>query len=142
LTLINLLHRDLDRFAGRHRAHPAEAGDDINSVTDWLPPVDIVEEQDRFVLRADVPGVRPDDIEISMENGILSIAGSRHLEAAAAPDGMRRVERVSGKFYRRFTLPETADADRIAAKSSHGILEVTIPKQAQVLAKRITVEAA
>lgn len=137
-TLMNLLHRDLDRLVGRQLG---DAGEESNAVADWAPPVDIVEEKDRFVLRADVPGVAPDDIEISMENGVLSIAGSRQQEKTEEGEGLRRFERVSGRFYRRFTLPDTADADNVAAKCRNGILEVTIPKQTQVLPRRITVEA-
>lgn len=140
-TLMNLLHRDLDRLVGRQLGLAGDTGDESNAVADWAPPVDIVEEKDRFVLRADVPGVAADDIEISMENGVLSIAGSRQQEKTEEADGLRRFERVSGRFYRRFTLPDTADADNVAAKCSNGILEVTIPKQAQVLPRRITVEA-
>jgi HSP20 family protein len=139
-TLINLLQRDLDHIAGR-RFGVGQESDDSNSVADWIPPVDIVEEKDRFVLRADLPGVNPDQIDISMENGILSIAGERREEKTERVEGMQRVERISGKFYRRFSLPETADADNVSAKSSNGILEVEIPKQAQVQARRIAVQA-
>ena len=140
-TLINLLQRDLDRLSGRHPGLAGESGDADNAVADWAPPVDIVEEKDRFVLRADVPGVRADDIDISMENGVLSIAGSRQHEKTAEAEGLRRFERVSGRFHRRFTLPDTADADNVAAKCLNGVLEVTIPKQTRVLPRRITVEA-
>ena len=140
-SLINLLHQDLDQIAGRRFGL---AGSDHNgsSVADWVPAVDIVEEKDRYVLRADVPGVKADDIEVNMENGILSVSGERHQESTEEAQGMRRVERVSGKFYRRFTLPDTADAEEISAKSANGILEVIIPKQPQILARRITVKAA
>ena len=139
--LINLLHQDLDQIAGRRFGL---AGSDHNgsSVADWVPAVDIVEEKDRYVLRADVPGVKPEDIEVNMENGILSVSGERHRESTEEAQGMRRVERVSGKFYRRFTLPDTADAEDISAKSANGILEVVIPKQPQILARKITVKAA
>lgn len=139
-TLMNLLHRDLDRIAGRHLGLAGDSGDDGNAVADWAPPVDIIEEKDRFVLRADVPGVDAEAIEISMENGVLSIAGSRDQEKTEEAQGLRRVERVSGRFYRRFTLPDTADSENVAAKYVNGILEVTVPKQAQVLPRRITVE--
>ncbi len=140
-SLINLLHQDLDQIAGRRFGL---AGSDHNgsSVADWVPAVDIVEEKDRYVLRADVPGVKPEDIEVNMENGILSVSGERHQESTEEAQGMRRVERVSGKFYRRFTLPDTADAEEISAKSANGILEVVIPKQPQILARKITVKAA
>lgn len=139
-SLINLLHRDIDQMAG-HRFGFSGADNDASSVADWVPAVDIIEEKDRFVLRADVPGVNPDDIDVNMENGMLTVSGSRQDETTEETQGMRRVERVSGKFYRRFSLPDTANAEQISAKSTNGILEVSIPKQPAVQARRITVES-
>jgi HSP20 family protein len=132
------MQRELSPFTGRRQAL-SEAD---NTVADWVPAVDIVEEKDRFVLKADVPGVDPTEIEISMDAGVLSVSGERHTETSDESDGLKRVERISGKFYRRFSLPETADAEGIAAKSSNGILEVTIPKLPEIQARRITVQAA
>jgi HSP20 family protein len=140
-NLINFLHQDLDQIAGR-RFGVSSTDDNGSSVADWVPAVDIVEEKDRFVLRADVPGVKPEDINVNMENGVLSVSGERHLESTEEAQGMRRVERVSGRFYRRFNLPDTADAEEISAKSANGILEVVIPKQPEVQARRITVKTA
>ena len=140
-SLINLLHQDLDQIAGR-RFGAGATDNDGSSVADWVPAVDIVEEKDRYVLRADVPGVKPEDIDVNMEDGVLSVSGERHHESTGEAKGMRRVERVSGKFYRRFTLPDTADAEEISAKSANGILEVSIPKQPEIAARRITVESA
>lgn len=134
---LDLLHRDLDRIVGGHRRNDSD-----ESVADWTPAVDIVEEKDRFVLRADVPGVRPEDIDVSMDNGVLSVAGERHPIAAGEESGVQRIERATGRFLRRFTLPDTANAEAISAKCTNGILEVTIPKAPEVQARRITVEAA
>lgn len=139
-SLINLMHRDLDQIASR-RLGIADNGENGSNVSDWVPAVDIVEEKDRFVMRADVPGVKPEDIDINMENGVLSVSGERHSEKDEEADGVRRIERLSGKFYRRFTLPESANADKVSAKSKNGILEVSIPKQPAVQARRITVES-
>jgi HSP20 family protein len=133
----DLLHRDLDRVVGERR----RSGND-QSVSDWTPAVDIIEEKDRFVLRADVPGVRPEDIDVSMDNGILSLSGERHPTAAGEDSGVQRIERATGRFLRRFTLPETVDADAISAKCANGILEVAIPKAPEIQARRIAVEAA
>jgi len=108
----------------------------------WVPAVDVFEEKDRFVVRADVPGVDPNDIEVNMENGILSVSGERISEDRSNVDGVSRYERAAGRFLRRFTLPETADADAIKARSANGILEISIPKQPAVQPRRITVEAA
>jgi HSP20 family protein len=121
---------------------------DLNIVTDrtpgkrWVPAVDIIEEQDRFLLRADVPGVSPADIDVSMDSGVLSVAGERHAEERKEDSGAQRIERTTGRFLRRFTLPETADAEGISAKTHDGILEVTIPKLAEIQPRRIAVEAA
>lgn len=107
----------------------------------WMPAVDIREEAERFILTADVPGVDPKDIEITMENGILTIKGERKQEQVNEGDNYRRVERQYGSFYRRFSLPDTADADRITASSKNGVLEVVIPKSEEVKPKRIAVSA-
>ncbi|HEX7061081.1 MAG TPA: Hsp20/alpha crystallin family protein [Woeseiaceae bacterium] len=138
--LFDLLRRDLDELAGRRFGAAVPA--DTNLVSDWVPAIDILEEKDRFVLRADVPGVNPDEIEISMEKGVLTVAGERREERQEAFDGLQRIERVTGRFRRRFALPEAADADNISAKTANGILEVVIPKQPEVQPRRITVQAA
>ncbi len=116
--------------------------DSHTSVSDWVPAVDIKEEQDRFVLRVDVPGVEAEDTEVTMENGVLTVRGERQIENREHKDGYRRVERVGGRFYRRFTLPDTADSDAITARSQNGVLEVVIPKQPQLQPRRISVELA
>ena len=140
-SLINLLHQDLDQIAGRRFG--AGGGDhNGSSVADWVPAVDILEEKERYVLRAEVPGVNPEDIDVNMENGVLSMSVERHKQSSEEADGMRRIERVSGKFYRRFNLPDTADAEEISASSANGILEVVILKQPEVRARRITVKSA
>ena len=110
--------------------------------TQWRPAVDILEDKGQFLLRADVPGVDPGEIDVSMDAGVLTISGVRHDEQRDEATDAQRVERASGRFQRRFTLPDTANADGITAKTSNGILEVAIPKQAQIQARRITVEAA
>jgi HSP20 family protein len=137
-SIADLVQRDLNRIQARRSGRV----DPDTPVTDWVPAVDIVEENDRFLLRADVPGVVAADIDVSMEDGVLTIAGERHTEKHEDAKGVRRFERVSGRFHRRFTLPETADAEGIAARSANGILEVSIPKQPVVQPKRITVEVA
>ncbi len=137
-ALVNRLHGDLDRLF-QARALPAEGGDH-GTVTDWVPAVDIKEESERFVIQADVPGVEPGDIEITMEDGVLTLRGQRETEAREEDQGFRRVERVRGQFFRRFTLPDTADAEAIEAHFTHGVLEVVIPKLPQVQPRRITVK--
>ena len=137
-SIADLMQRDFDRLATRRFGR----SDVETPVSDWAPAVDIIEEKDRFLLLADVPGVAPADIEVSMDDGVLTISGERQIERHEEAEGVSRFERVSGRFYRRFSLPETADAEGIAARSANGILEVSIPKLPEVQPRRITVEAA
>jgi HSP20 family protein len=140
-NLFDMIQRDFACLTGHQLSY---AGRDGNSkvASDRVPAVDIVEEKDRFMLRADVPGVKREDIEVHMENGVLTIAGQRSKSQNEEHEGMRRVERIGGPFYRRFSLPDTANADDISATSRDGILEVSIPKRTAVLPRKITVEAA
>ena len=116
--------------------------DQSNVVTsDWAPRVDIREEAERFLIEADIPGVDPKDIEIHMENGMLTIRGERNSEARNEGSGYSRVERSHGVFYRRFALPDTANAEGITASGKHGVLEIAIPKRPEVKARRINVNA-
>lgn len=133
--LMRSLHEDLDRlFEQRLGLDETSA-----SVANWTPPVDIREEENRFLLHADIPGVKPEDIEVTMENGVLTISGTRAETRSEDEGGYRRVERIAGRFFRRFTLPDTADAEGITATSTHGVLEVVIPKHERVMPRRINV---
>lgn len=138
LTTIRRLQDEMNRAFGSVLTD----GDDSSSsaVSHWAPAVDVHEEADRYVIVADVPGVEPDAINVTMENGVLTIAGERRSEKSAGNGATaRRIERVYGSFYRRFTLPDTADAERVEAKSAHGVLEISIPKKAQLQPKKIKV---
>ena len=137
-SIVDLMQSEFKRFP----AHRLAPGSVDKASADWSPAVDIIEEKARFVLRADVPGIAASDIDISMDAGVLSVAGERHADSTTEEPGLRRVERASGRFLRRFSLPESADAGAITAKSSNGILEVSIPKLPEVQARRIEVEAA
>jgi HSP20 family protein len=117
-------------------------GAEPDSVSDWLPAVDIREENDRFLLQADLPGVDPDAIEVTMEDGVLTIQGSRDSESTDEQEGYKRYERVRGSFLRRFTLPDTANGDDIAAATRNGVLEVSIPKQVKPQPRKISVKPA
>ncbi len=110
------------------------------ATANWAPAVDIKEDKEAFTLMADIPGVKPEDIEVNMDNGVLTIKGERKSEKKTEEDNYKRVERQYGVFYRRFTLPETANADKIEARSEDGVLRITIPKQEVAQARRITVE--
>jgi HSP20 family protein len=105
----------------------------------WTPRVDIKEEEKRFVILADIPGVDPKDIEISMDKGILSIKGERKSEIAGQNEKLTRNECSYGAFYRRFALPDSADADGISANGRHGVLAISIPKKPETTPRRISI---
>lgn len=114
---------------------------DLSNVetSQWSPRVDIKEDERQFIITADVPGVEPKDIEISMENNVLTIKGTRSLERKIKEERYSRMERFSGTFYRQFTLPDHVNGDAIKAKGSHGVLEVIIPKKERHVPKKIKV---
>ncbi|HRP73575.1 MAG TPA: Hsp20/alpha crystallin family protein [Luteimonas sp.] len=107
----------------------------------WVPRVDIREEATRFVIQADLPGIDPQDIEIHMDKGILSIKGERKSESTDEGERFSRIERRYGAFHRRFALPDSADADGISASGHNGVLEIAIPKKAETTPRRIQVGA-
>ncbi len=118
------------------------AAEESNVATSsWMPAVDIHEDDHRFVIEADVPGVKPDDIEVTMERGVLSIRGERASVSEEQEAGYKRVERVRGSFYRRFSLPDSADDERIEAHGRDGVLQITIPKKEVAKARKIAIKS-
>ena len=135
-NLLDQMRREMDRaFDSR-----TDEGSSV-ATSDWVPAVDIKEEKDSFVIVADIPGVDPKDIEVHMENGMLTIKGEKESEKKEEREGYKRVERSFGSFYRRFSLPDSADAEKITARSNNGVLEVTIGKQEQVQPRKISVNS-
>lgn len=119
-----------------------ETGDrDESSVvtSQWVPRVDIKEETDRFVIYADLPGLDPEQIEVQMDKGILTIKGERSSESTRESERFARIERRYGSFHRRFALPDSADAEGIAASGRNGVLEISIPKKPETAPRRIQV---
>ena len=131
------LRREMERVFEGHSS--VEEGSNI-ATSDWVPAVDIQENEKEFLIHADIPGVDPNDIDVHMEDGMLTIKGERESETKEEKEGYKRVERQRGSFYRRFSLPDTANADKISAKSKHGVLEITIPKQEKAQARKIEVK--
>ena len=128
---------ELDQFFNETLSSPEASS---SPSVAWVPRVDIHEEKDRFVVLADVPGVDAKDIDITAENGVLTVRGERRAEKRETDNGYERVERVTGSFLRRFTLPEGANTESIKAKQINGVLEVTIPKTPAVQPRRISIE--
>lgn len=138
-SLLHQLHRLSQEWDQLFEPNYCE-DNSLVETSDWAPCVDIKEEAGRFILYADIPGVDPKDIEITMENGVLTIKGERMSLREEKKEGYTRVERSQGTFYRRFALPDTADPERISAKGKHGVLEIVIPKREIAKSKKIKVE--
>jgi len=136
-NLMDRIHQDLDRLV----ATRALSGDEPNNISDWIPAVDVAETNDGFVIRADLPGVDANDVEITMDKGVLAIQGSRETRSETEVDGYKRTERATGRFFRRFALPDTTDSEAIAANAKDGVLEIRIPKKPQVQPRRIEVKS-
>ncbi|MGA2023802.1 MAG: Hsp20/alpha crystallin family protein [Steroidobacteraceae bacterium] len=137
-NVLDRLHRQVDQIFGDSFAAPAAAGD--SSVT-WIPSVDVQEESDKFIVRADLPGVESKDISITADNRVLTLRGERHFERKTNQKGFERLERIEGAFLRRFTLPNNVQDDQIKARHVNGVLEVTIPKVPAPEPRRVSVEA-
>ena len=129
----------VDRFFGE-LASPATTYADEATVG-WTPAMDIVETDDAFLATVDLPGLTKDDIDLSLEDGVLSISGERSFEHTADDEskGFRRVERSFGSFRRAFTLPQGVDVDRLDATFADGVLKLTLPKSEVVKARKITI---
>lgn len=138
-SALRSLRQDMERLF-QEAGWPQNGDTSQVATAQWAPAVDIKEEPDRFVIYADIPGVDPDKIEVTMERGMLSIKGERSTEKKEEKEGYTRVERARGTFYRRFSLPDTADPEGIQAKGNNGVLEVVIPKKPAQQARRIEVQ--
>jgi HSP20 family protein len=113
-----------------------------NAFGAWTPPVDIFEKQDHLVIRAEIPGVQKEDMDLRIENGVLTLHGERKQDTEIREDAAHRVERVYGMFTRSFTLPTTVDAAKVTATYKDGILEVSVPKAETARPKQVEIKAA
>ncbi len=127
ISLVNDFQDEVNRFFNQGFLRHDQ---DLSKVdtSHWVPHVDIKDEVDRLVFLADIPGVKPKDIKVNYEDGMLTVQGERHSEVNETEKDYVRIERSSGVFYRRFSLPDNVDADRISATGKDGVLEIVIPK--------------
>ena len=133
VNLFNQFNDEMNRYFSLTRTGAA------NQEHDWMPAVDIREEDNQYLLTADIPGVNRKDIEITLEEGVLTVKGERNTETDVSEQGYRRRERTHGTFMRQFTLPDTVNATGISASARDGVLEITIPKQDKPEARKISV---
>lgn len=133
VSLFNQFNDEMNRYFSQTRGSAA------NQERDWMPAVDIREEDNRYLLTADIPGVDRKNVEITLEEGVLTVKGERNTETDISGEGYRRRERTHGTFMRQFTLPDTIDAGNISAAVQDGVLEIEIPKQDKPEPRKITV---
>jgi HSP20 family protein len=105
----------------------------------WVPAMDLVEAEDHFVLKADLPGLSEDDVAIEVQDNVLTISGSREAEHERKEKGWYRLERSYGSFSRSLTLPDGVDADKVEANFDRGVLQITIPKPEERKPRRISI---
>ena len=137
LRELTTLQNEMNRLFGSVFDTPA-AGNG-GTLRRWMPAMDLVETDDHFVLRADLPGMSEEDVTIEVEDRVLTISGERKAEHAEGKDGYHRVERAFGSFSRSLTLPEGVDAEAVSASFDRGVLEVRIPKPEQRKPRKISI---
>jgi len=151
-AVLNNLRREVDRvFDDAWTGQPArgQTNERIEGRIDWVPAVEVLESEDEIRCLVEVPGLSPEDVNISIEDGVLTIEGERKLErkeqnnAGEGSQGTYHlVERRYGRFVRRFTLPREVDADHITAHTDRGVLTIVLPKAAAAKPRRIAIKAA
>ncbi len=131
------IQNELNRLFGR--TYAGEAGSGTGGA--WVPPLDIYETEDRFVVTLELPGIAAEDVDVSVEDSTLTVRGERKFYSEVDEDSFHRVERRYGQFVRSLSLPSTADAERIQASFDKGILTIEVPKAEQAKPRKITVKA-
>ncbi len=132
------LQNEMNRMFGTFFDTPTTAVSG-NGVRRWMPAMDLVETNDHFVLRADLPGLGEGDVKLEVQDNVLTLSGERSFETQGRRDGFYRIERGSGSFSRSLTLPDNTDLDAIAASFDKGVLEVHIPKPEQRKPRRVEI---
>ena len=107
----------------------------------WAPAVDIYEDKSDIIVKAELPGMKRDDLSIDVRNNVLTLSGERNDEAETKKENFHRIERSYGKFSRSFTLPDSVQVDKVKADYKDGILEITLPKAEEAKAKAIPINA-
>jgi HSP20 family protein len=115
-------------------------GEEAMTVSEWTPLVDIAEDEKEYLIKAELPEVKKEDVKVTVENGVLTITGERKFEKEEKNKKYHRVERAYGSFMRSFTLPEGAAGDKINAEFKDGVLKVHLPKSAEAKPKSIDVK--
>jgi HSP20 family protein len=137
---LNSLQSEMNRLFNTFFDTPTTTGGNGGGAARrWVPSMDLVETDEHFVLRADLPGLTEADVSIELEDNVLTVAGERKAEHEEKQEGFYRMERSFGQFRRSLTLPEGVDADKIAATFDKGVLEVRIPKPEERKPRRVAI---
>ena len=136
---MSTLQNEMNRLFNTVFDTPAPGNGGGGTLRRWMPPMDLVETEDHFVLRADLPGMKQDDVKIEFEDGTLTVSGERKAEHESKHEGYYRVERAFGSFSRSLTLPDGVDADAVTASFDRGVLEIRIPKPEQRKPRKISI---
>ena len=132
------LQGEMNRLFNTFFENPTGAGN--GGARRWMPPMDLVETEEHFVLKADLPGLSEGDVTIELEDNVLTIAGDRKSESEVKRDGFYRLERATGTFRRSLTLPEGIDPDQVQATFDKGVLTVRIPKPEERKPRRVAIQ--
>jgi HSP20 family protein len=136
------VQQEMNRLFGTFFDSQAGGSGRNGALRRWVPAMDLIEEDDRYLLRADLPGVREQDVKVELDENVLTISGERRSEHEHRGEGYYRVERASGSFSRSLVLPDGVDAQQISARIEDGVLEVSVPKPAQRKPHRVAIAVA
>jgi HSP20 family protein len=137
---LDSLQGEMNRlFSNFFETPTAKGGNGNGGTRRWIPSMDLVETQDSFVLKADLPGMSEADVNVELENNVLTISGERKTEHEEQHEGYYRLERATGAFSRALSLPEGIDAEAVAAEFDNGVLTVRIPKPAQIKPRKVKI---
>ena len=136
---LHTMQNEMNRLFNTFFDSPTPSNGGSAGVRRWIPAMDVVETEEHFVLRADLPGLSESDVSIELEDNVLTIAGERRSEHEQRGEGYYRVERAFGSFSRSLTLPEGVDADAIKASFDNGVLEERIPKPEQHKPRKVQI---
>jgi HSP20 family protein len=136
------LQNRFGKLFGLAPARPAAGGQELMTLAEWAPSVDISEDNKEWLVKADLPEVKKEDVKVTVENGVLTLSGERRFEKEEKDKKYHRLERSYGSFSRSFTLPEGADGTKVGAEFKEGVLKVHLPKTEKAKAKAVEVKVA
>jgi len=136
------LHDRLSTMFGRAPVRKGSEKEEAMTVAEWAPLVDIVEEEKEYLIKAELPEVKREDVKVSVEEGVLTVSGERKFEKEEKGKKYHRIERAYGRYARSFTLPDDADPSKVTAEFKDGVLRVRLPKSEKAKPKSVEIKVA